>query len=184
LKLNTSRPQSSILLNVEDPVQVHLLVETALGDSQHYELLSPEEVDRLKKEIQSLSQRIEKTRQNLAIQSKYRDAAVSMSKLYGVARGKRTSDGSNTSRASSSLHGGRSSEHAKEAEQDRAASERKCELLAQELWNLEKRLMEPQKRLLQHTTWTLILPHLGISIVSRGSAVFSRFVGIMIVFLF
>lgn len=157
-------------LNINDPVQVHLLVETALGDAKDYELLAPEEVDDLKKQIQFLSQRIESTRQNLAIQTKYRDAAISMSKLYGGSRANRNSDGSNTSRSRSSFLGGRGGANAKEADQERAASERKCELLAQELWNLEKRLMEPQKRLLQHTAGVLQMTHKGPKQSSRTSS--------------
>lgn len=160
--LGTGRPQSSTLLNIDDPVQVHLLVETALGDSKDFELLSPEEVDDLKKRIQSLAQRIEQTRQNLAIQSKYRDAAKSMSKLYGSARGKSSSDASDAhSRSRSSLLSKRASEQAKETDLELEASERKCELLAQELWNLEKKWMDLQKQLLEHTAGVLQMTHKG-----------------------
>ncbi len=80
MQMNPSRPQSSMLLNINDPIQVHLLVETALGDSKEFEILSQEEVDDLKKQVQALTQRIEQTRQNLAIQSKDRYAAISMAK--------------------------------------------------------------------------------------------------------
>src|ERR1700755_1969452 len=83
-----------MLLNVNDPIQVHLLVETALGDSKTFEILSPEEVDELKKQCRALTQRIEQTRQNLAIQSKYRDAAISMAKLYSGSD-KRSTDTTN-----------------------------------------------------------------------------------------
>ena len=48
---------------------------------------------------------------------------------------------------------------AREAEAERQASERKCEELAAELFNLEKRLMEPQRRLLEHTAGILQLTH-------------------------
>ncbi|KAL2127414.1 hypothetical protein VTI74DRAFT_10765 [Chaetomium olivicolor] len=147
---NENRPQSSPLADLKDPIQVHLLTETALSDSKSFEILSQEEVDDLKKQVQSLSIRIEQARANLAIQSKYRDAAISMARLYSSpkADGKRRS-----------LLGNRMSDSAKEAEMERVASERRCEELATELFSLEKRLMEPQRRLLQHTAGILQMTH-------------------------
>lgn len=146
---NADRPQSSPLVDLNDPIQVHLLTETALSDSKQYEILSQEEVDDLKKQIQSLSMRIEQARANLAIHSKYRDAAISMAKLYSPKpEGKRLS-----------LRGNRQSDSAKEADMERQASERRCEELAAELFNLEKRIMEPQRRLLQHTAAILQMTH-------------------------
>lgn len=129
---------------------MHLLTETALTDSKTFEILSQEEVDDLKKQVQSLSMRIEQARANLAIQSKYRDAAISMARLYSPSKteGKRRS-----------LLGNRMSDSAKEAEMERLASERRCEELATELFSLEKRLMEPQRRLLQHTAGILQMTH-------------------------
>src|SRR5262245_28886564 len=43
-----ARARSSALLNVNDPVAMHLLVETAIDDSQEYEILSFEELEALK----------------------------------------------------------------------------------------------------------------------------------------
>ncbi|KAI4867181.1 Up-regulated during septation-domain-containing protein [Hypoxylon rubiginosum] len=151
--LNPERVQSSVLVDLKDPVQVHLLTETALLDSKEYEILSQEEVDDLKKHCQILNQRIEQTRSNLAIQSKYRDAAISMSKLYSPSRGDHTRK---------SLLGHRhsgSTEAAREAEHELNTIQKKCEELASELWALEKRAMEPQRRLLEHTAGILQLTH-------------------------
>jgi predicted nucleic acid-binding Zn-ribbon protein len=156
-----------MLLNVNDPIQVHLLVETALGDSKEFEILSQEEVDDLKKQVQSLTQRIEQTRQNLAIQSKYRDAAISMSKLYSPSHGSKGSDGSEKKRRS--ILGHRSTNSMQEADAERFASERKCEELAAELWSLEKRLMEPQSRLLKHTAGILQMTHKGPKKMHKGA---------------
>ncbi|OTB04843.1 hypothetical protein M426DRAFT_320426 [Hypoxylon sp. CI-4A] len=151
--MNTGRVQSSVLVDLKDPVQVHLLTETALLDSKEYEILSQEEVDDLKKQCQNLNQRIEQTRSNLAIQSKYRDAAISMSKLYSPSKmdSKRRS-----------FLGHRHSESmdaAREAEHELNTIQKKCEDLASELWSLEKRVMEPQRRLLEHTAGILQLTH-------------------------
>ncbi|POR38137.1 Uncharacterized protein TPAR_01656 [Tolypocladium paradoxum] len=131
-------------VDLKDPIQIHLLTETALSDSKGYEILTQEEVDEMKKQSQLLSQRVESTRTNLAIQSKYRDAAVSMAKLYGPggANGAQPGD-----------------PNAMDAERERETCERKCEELAAELFNLEKRLMGPQRRLLEHTAGILQLTH-------------------------
>ncbi|KAL6860327.1 hypothetical protein ACO1O0_004354 [Amphichorda felina] len=150
--MNPERPQSSALVDLKDPIQIHLLTETALTDSKEYEILSQEEIDDLKKQSQLLVQRIESTKSNLLIQSKYRDAAISMTKLYSPtqAESKRKS-----------LLGNRMSrdESVREAEMERDICERKCEELATELFHLEKRLMEPKRRLLEHTAGILQLTH-------------------------
>jgi len=156
--LNSTRTNRSMLLNVNDPIQIHLLVETALGDAKEYVLLSPEEVDGLKKQCQSLSQRIRQTRQSLAVQSKYRDAAINMAKLYSPA----AKDGEGKKhRLSLGLNRNSHSEQVREADMERLTSERRCEELAQELWGLERRLIEPQTRLLKHTAGILQMTHKG-----------------------
>jgi chromosome segregation ATPase len=148
--MNPQRPHSSHIVDLKDPIQVHLLTETALSDSREYEILSQEEVDDLKKEIQALTQRVEQTKANLAIQAKYRDAAIAMGKLYSPSGVKRRSLLGNR------LSGGDS---AREADVERQASERRCEELATELFSLEKRLIIPQRRLLQHTAGILQMTH-------------------------
>lgn len=119
-------------------------------------------MDDLKKQIQSLSTRVEHARANLAIQSKYRDAAISMARLYSPSK----ADGKRRS-----LLGNRMSDSAKEAEMEKLASERRCEELALELFSLEKRLMEPQRRLLQHTAGILQMTHRASSKKSGQVAV-------------
>jgi hypothetical protein len=159
-----------MLLNVNDPIQIHLLVETALGDSKEFEILSQEEVDDLKKQCQSLSQRIEQTRQNLTIQSKYRDAAISMAKLYSASDKRKNSVEGSDKKSRRSILGHKSTNSATEADLERLASERKCEELATELWSLEKRLMEPQSRLLKHTAGILQMTHKGPKKMPKGQS--------------
>ncbi|KAB8304544.1 hypothetical protein EYC80_003928 [Monilinia laxa] len=159
---NAAHPQSSMLLNINDPIQVHLLVEMALWDAKEYEILSPEEVDDLKKQCQSISQRIQTTRQNLAVHSKYRDAARSMSKLYPDK--KKSVDLNDSNEQKRGVFGNRNrsnSDQIREADLEREASEKKCEDLAAELWSLEKRLIEPEHRLLKHTAGILQMTHKG-----------------------
>ncbi|KFX90250.1 hypothetical protein V490_06558, partial [Pseudogymnoascus sp. VKM F-3557] len=158
---NPNRTNSSPLLDASDPIQMHLLVSTALEDATGYAILAPEEVDSLRKQCIRLTQRIESTRQNLAVQSKYRDAAINMGKLYADGRGSRGSLGLKRS----SGH----AEQSREADAERAASERRCEELAQELWGLEKRLIEPQTALLQHTAGVLQMTHKAAAKRGRAS---------------
>ncbi|KAI0406983.1 hypothetical protein F4802DRAFT_62136 [Xylaria palmicola] len=148
--MNQERMQSSLFVNLKDSVQVHLLTETALFDSKEFVILSEDEVDDLKKQCQSLTQRIEQTRSTLTIQSKYRDAAVSVSRLYSPTGRRRSLLGNRASDGS---------EAAREAEAERDAIQKKCESLAAELWSLEQRLIEPQKRLLEHTAGILQHAH-------------------------
>lgn len=119
-------------VDLKDPIQIHLLTETALTDSKQYEILSQEDVDNLKKQVQVMNQRVESTRSNLAIQAKYRDAALSMAKL-----------GNSDPRQEAEL----------------MDLEQKCESLALELYSLEKKLLVPQRRLLEHTAGILQLTH-------------------------
>ncbi|EFQ33378.1 involucrin repeat protein [Colletotrichum graminicola M1.001] len=149
---STKLPPSSALVDLKDPIQVHLLTETALTDSKQYRILSQEEVDGAKKQIQSLSLRVEQTRANLAIQTKYRDAAISMAKLYTQpeAGRRRSLLGNNRNSMGESL---------REAEAERQASEKRVEDLSNELRNLEQRLMESQRNLLEHTAGILQLTH-------------------------
>ncbi|ATY66554.1 involucrin repeat [Cordyceps militaris] len=130
-----NRTPSPAVVDLKDPIQIHLLTETALADSNKYEILPQEEVDNLKKQSQLMVQRIESTRANLAIQAKYRDAALSMARL--------SPDSSQDPRA----------------EEDGLQTQRKCEELALELFNLEKSLMVPQRRILEHTAGILQLTH-------------------------
>lgn len=61
---------------------MYLLTETAIGDSANYEVLSFDEVEQLKKEHSLLSTRIESTKRKLAMETKIRDAAQSLGRLY------------------------------------------------------------------------------------------------------
>ncbi|KAG5973577.1 hypothetical protein E4U55_000413 [Claviceps digitariae] len=137
----TSIPRSA-RVDLKDPIQIHLLTETALLDSQGYEILSQEEVDELKKQAELLSQRVESTKSNLAIQSKYRDAAASMARLDQGGGG-----------------GGADDYRSQESERERIECERKCDELASELLELEKRLLIPHRKIVEHTAAILQLTH-------------------------
>lgn len=131
---------------------MHLLVETAIVDSTDYEILSYEEVDELKKEYNFLSNRIDAAKRKLALESKVRDAAISLSRLYSTKKGKQRR----------SLLGG-VSDVTRHTDEELMASQRKCEELSQELWRLNNRAVEIQRRLLQHSAGILGMTHQSAS---------------------
>ncbi|KAI5809045.1 Up-regulated during septation-domain-containing protein [Peziza echinospora] len=154
--LNKDRPRSSSLLNIDDTVAMHLLVETAIIDSNEYEVLSFEEVEELKKEYKFLSSRIDAAKRKLALESKVRDAALSLSRLYNNKKGKRRS-----------LLGG--NEMTTKTDEELVQSNLKVEQLVQELWGLNNRVVEIQRRLLQHGAGILGMTHHGGTKPNRDS---------------
>ncbi|KAL7273139.1 hypothetical protein RUND412_004024 [Rhizina undulata] len=147
--LNEIRPKSSELLNINDSMSMHLLVETAIVDSAEYDVLSYEELEELKKQYNLLSNRIDASKRKLALESKVRDAALSMGRLY-----------SKKNKHRKSLLGG-VTEMAKYTDEELIASTRKCEELSQELWRLNNRAGDCQRRLLQHGAGILGMTHQG-----------------------
>lgn len=151
--------QNSALFNMGDSVAVHLLVETAKGDSQEYEILPFEELESLKKEQRVLQSRIESVARKLALEAKLRDAAQSLNRLYSKKtdhqRAQRTSVGRRLSQ-----NGGRP-DPLEKAGSEAAASAKKCDELSKELWDLEARNQHVQMRILRHTAGVLQLTHKG-----------------------
>lgn len=136
-------------------------METAIGDSSRYGLLSFEEVDELKKQISILSTRIDATKRKLAIENKLRDAATSLNRLYTPNSRESVVDMGSKRQRRSVISKGSASDLQNKTDNELAASNRKCEDLAQELLRLERRSQELQKRLLEHTAGVLQLTHKG-----------------------
>ena len=173
--LNQAAPQRSALLNVTDPVTMHLLTETAMFDSKTYEILSFEEVENLKKDRTFLRNRVEVTRRKLALELKLRDAAQSLNRLYSTkghnVNGAGTGDDLPTPprKQRRSLLGSRNSssnntsiDALHKADDEYAASSRKVEELTQELILQERRLDDTQRRILEHTAGVLQMTHKGL----------------------
>ena len=153
--------RTSDLLDTNDPVSMHLLMETAIGDSSQYGLLSFEEVDELKKEISSISTRIDATKRKLAIENKLRDAATSLNRLYTPNSRESVAESGSKRQRRSVISKGSASDLLSKTDNELAASNKKCEDLAQELLRLERRSQELQKRLLEHTAGVLKMTHKG-----------------------
>lgn len=149
------------MLNPDDPMAMHLLMQNALGDSRQYQVFSHEEVDDLKKELALLSSKIDATKRKLAIEIKIRDAATSINKLDGPNGREATGDTSSRHHRRSLLSRGSDSGMLTKTDEELAAAARKCEDLAQEIWRLENRSQDIQRLLLEHTAGILQMTHTG-----------------------
>ncbi|KAL4882022.1 Up-regulated during septation-domain-containing protein [Aspergillus karnatakaensis] len=147
---STSQPRHSIPLSANDPVAMYLLTETAMGDSMNYDILSLEEVEGLKKELRLTSSRVNAAKRKLTLELKLRDAAMSLSRLHNH-QNPRTSQDYDGHPATSN-----------KTNEELAISNRKCEELSMEIWYLERKVQEIQKRLLEHTAGVLQLTHKGL----------------------
>lgn len=145
-------------------------------DSREFEILPFEEVEELKRERASLQNRIQATTRKLALEAKLRDAAQSLNRLYSQ-KGKRESDeimtngsprSSKTSRRSTIGNRSSSTDVLNRTDDELAASNRKCDELAQELSAMEKRAEVTGKRILEHTAGILQLTHKGLKKNLRG----------------
>lgn len=133
-----------------------------MGDSQQYEVLPIEEIEDIKKQLALLSTRIEGTKRKLVLESKLRDAAQSLNRLHSAnSRDSVLSASGNRHRRSAMGSRGSTSEFMNKPEEDLVSSTKKCEDLAQELWRLERRAQELQRRLLEHTAGVLQMTHKG-----------------------
>ncbi|CAI6322420.1 unnamed protein product [Periconia digitata] len=145
------RPMSEIN---RDPVAMHLLVETAMSDSQRFDVLTVEEVEALKQEQKGLDTRLGTTRRKLESETKIRDAAQSLTRLTskkdkGHVRGL-SSRGSNANRDTLA-----------KSEEELAASNRKVADLTREALEIESRMRYIDTQLLMHTSAVLQMTHHG-----------------------
>ncbi|MCJ1280849.1 hypothetical protein MMC26_000166 [Xylographa opegraphella] len=149
--------------NVDDPISMHLLMETAMGDSQHYQVLSPEDIDLVKKELSDITRRIHAAKRKLALETKLRDAAQSINKLNSsksrvIGIGGSSSAPQGHRRLGSKGDGSGILERTEDELQENT---RKFEELAMEIWELEQQEQDLNRRLLEHTAGVLQMTHKG-----------------------
>ena len=161
-QINGSPLPNSTLPNVNDPVVMQSLVETAMDDSQEFQIMSQEESDAIRKELSVLATRIDGTKRKLVLEIKLRDAAQSLNRLQDRPESLEASP-KPTKRHRRSVLGSRGSlnDILNKTDDELAASTRKCGELAQELWSLEKQVEHLQTRLLEHTAAVLQRTHKG-----------------------
>ncbi|KAK0770881.1 hypothetical protein LTR02_018077, partial [Friedmanniomyces endolithicus] len=150
-----------------DAVGQHLLYETAMLDSQSYEMLEIAEVDALKKEQARLNARIEAANRKLVLESKVKDAAQNLQRLYSVSSQNRpdtpqSPDSSKKSRSSllSSRHrtsssGSGTGQPLDQAKDELAGSTKKVHELKAAINTLLERRQFVEGKLLRHTAAVL-----------------------------
>ncbi|KAI0089192.1 Up-regulated during septation-domain-containing protein [Irpex rosettiformis] len=124
--------RSSQMLNIRDDLLMSLLASEAIVDSRAFEILSAEEVEELKKEQQVLASRLVAMNKKLTLETKIRDAAVSLSKANAAYK--------NVSKQSS--------------EQLEGAN-RRVETAQKDLWRMQERANEVNRKLLEHRAGVL-----------------------------
>ncbi|KAJ4295226.1 hypothetical protein N0V90_007237 [Kalmusia sp. IMI 367209] len=137
-----------------DPVAMHLLVETAMIDSQNFDILSVEEVEALKQEQKGLDGKLGTTRRRLESETKIRDAARSLTRL-------KPRDGKGHQRGLSSRSGPLVKDTSARSQEEFEASNKKVEELTRELLEIESRMRLIDMQLLMHTSAVLQLTHNG-----------------------
>ncbi|EPS37325.1 hypothetical protein H072_9006 [Dactylellina haptotyla CBS 200.50] len=141
------------LLNIDDDIALHLLIETAIFDSSSYDILSHEEVDQLKREETTLNGRIEALKRKLLLETKVRDAAQSLSRLQSPKHVE-----SSLNSPTSFLTGGFNKsafDHTTLASTELGSSIAKCNAIDSDIRKLESDLWRLQRRLLRHTSRVL-----------------------------
>jgi chromosome segregation ATPase len=147
------RKRTSAALN-SDPVAMHLLVETAIIDSQVFEVMSVEEVEALKQEQKGLDARLGAVRRRLESETKIRDAAQSLTRLNSKQnKGHQRGLGSRGSNATKNTSA--------KSEEELNASNKKVEDLTRELLEIESRMRLIDMQLLMHTAAVLQMTHNG-----------------------
>lgn len=149
-----AQPRASATINSNDPVAMHLLMETAIMDSKDFEILSIEELEYLKRERGFLRTKVEGAKRQLGLEKKMHEAEQLMSKLS-------PSDATESRQKRSSFFG-RKSSGAVHTEKDLLTSSDKVEQMAQEVKVLETRLQEVERRVMQHTAGILQFTHRGL----------------------
>ncbi|KAL8828466.1 MAG: hypothetical protein Q9170_006595 [Blastenia crenularia] len=136
-----------------------------MGESQNYDILSIEQLEELRKELALLSSRVDATKRKLVLENKIRDAAQSINRLDSPGNRDSVREGFGRSpkghRRSILNSRGSMSDLLNKNDDELAASTRKCEELAQELWRMERRTQDLQRRLLEHTAAVLQATHTG-----------------------
>ncbi|KAI4620980.1 hypothetical protein J4E83_005343 [Alternaria metachromatica] len=151
-----SGKRNSDALNT-DPVAMHLLVETAIGDSQYFDILSVEEVEALKQEQKSLDTRLGTVRRKLESETKIRDATRSLGRLASKkANGHKRGQSSKSSKGSNPVQ-----DYDPKTEEGLESSNKKVEEFIRECLEIESRMRMIDMQLLMHTAAVLQLTHKG-----------------------
>ena len=168
LNVNTRVRSHQHQHQTHDSVGRHLLYETALLDTQTFEILELGEVDALKKEHARLNAKLEAAQRKLALESKVRDAAQNLQRLYSTNTKNRPDtpqDPESPKKNRSSLLGTRhrgasgggsgGTEALLQADGELASSVKKVDELHEQVKSLLERREYVERKLLRHTAAVL-----------------------------
>lgn len=141
---------------------MHLLTETAISDSREFEVLSFDEVEQLKKERIYLKGKIDTTKRKLGLESKLRDAAQSLNRLYSTRENGDNPVSPTRKRRSFLGARGTANDTVARADDEFTASNKKVDELTRELKQLEKQFENTERRVLEHTAGILQMTHKGL----------------------
>lgn len=151
------------MLNVNDPVAMHLLVETAIADSANYDILAYEELEELKKELQMSTSRLSALKRKLILETKLQEAASSLNRLpssggSSVEDSRPDSSSSSAKYDESSIGPGRSR---KSTNTEPANTSNKAREITEKITREEAENLRLRQRLLEHTAGVLQLTYNG-----------------------
>ncbi|TFK55653.1 hypothetical protein OE88DRAFT_1722704 [Heliocybe sulcata] len=132
LQLDQTFKRTSGMLNTKDELLMDLLASEAVVDSRNYVILSAEEVEELKKEQQVLTSRLVALHKKLTLESKIRDAAVSLSKVNAANK-----------------------KMSKQTQDQLNAANHKVEVAQRELWRVSEKANDISRKLLEHRAGVL-----------------------------
>ncbi|USW52291.1 Putative up-regulated during septation protein [Septoria linicola] len=137
-----------------DVVGRHLLYETALLDTQSYEILDMVQIDELKKEHTRLNSRIDAANRKLTLESKMKDAAQNLNRLPDTPQSPDKDrhsllGGRNRTSSNQSGHG------LVQAEDELSQSIKKVDELNEQIRTLMDRRLVVERMLLRHTAAVL-----------------------------
>ncbi|KAI6018279.1 Up-regulated during septation-domain-containing protein [Pisolithus marmoratus] len=121
--------QTSEHVNIRDGLLMSLLTSEAIVDSRDCEILGAEEVEELKEEYRVLKIRLAATEKKLNLDTKMRDAALSLSRI--------------------------NAKSSKQMEEQLEAAERKVTVTQGEYWHILERTSEVRRKLLEHCAGVL-----------------------------
>ncbi|KAI5307197.1 AP-3 complex subunit beta [Ascosphaera pollenicola] len=157
------RRRDSVVLNVNDPVAMHLLVETAIADSANYNILTYEELEQLKKELQMSTSRVSALKRKLVLETKLQEAASSLNRL--PSSGRTSSEGTRPDSPNVSAKNDESStgpgQSRKSTTTEPIVSSDKAREMSQKLTKEEAENFRLRRRLLEHTAGVLQLTYNG-----------------------
>ena len=140
---------------IADPSLLSLLLSGALNDSRQYMVLSKDVYEDKCRELAVLSSQVSSLQNRLTLESRIRDAAVSLAKASAAAMNAHNGENSNAMGNPGGNAGSSLVDNKLAAEEQVKAANRKVDAIATELWKATGKLMECERLVIKHTAAVL-----------------------------